>query len=191
MQYLKYFQFKYEPIQITRNSRGWNPNRKRNIPNITNSQLTASLCSTELAIVEFEQKKKNVLIELKNLKVSLRCANRSRANAKANADRTESKLKISDRVTSDMLEENKEIKEPLEEATSKAESLQSELLESNKSNLLLKQKLDEYDLAKNTDFVITVFRTRCLEQGAQFLKYGFDFNDLTDFDQLFDLMNTK
>ena len=31
--------------------------------------------------------------------------------------------------------------------TSKAESLQSELLESNKTNILLKKKLDEYDLA--------------------------------------------
>ena len=32
--------------------------------------------------------------------------------------------------------------------TSKTESLQSELLESNKTNILLKKKLDEYDLAK-------------------------------------------
>ena len=31
--------------------------------------------------------------------------------------------------------------------TSKAESLQSELLQSNKTNILLKKKLDEYDLA--------------------------------------------
>ena len=41
----------------------------------------------------------------------------------------------------------KEVKQQLEGVTSKAESLQSELLESNKTNILLKKKLDEYDLA--------------------------------------------
>ena len=46
-----------------------------------------------------------------------------------------------------MFEENKEVKQQLDEATSKAESLQSELLESNKTNILLEQKLDEYYLA--------------------------------------------
>ena len=111
------------------------------------TQLTASLWDTEFAIAEFEQQNKNLLNELNNLKVSLRCANRSRANAKINADRAESKLEISERVTSDLFEENKEVKQQLEEATSKAESLQSELLEANKTNILLKQKLDEYDLA--------------------------------------------
>ena len=111
------------------------------------TQLTASLWETEFAIAEFEQQNKNLLIELNNLKVSLRCANRSRANAKVNADRAESKLEISERVTSDLFEENKEVKQQLEEATSKAESLQSELLEANRTNILLKQKLDEYDLA--------------------------------------------
>ena len=50
-------------------------------------------------------------------------------------------------MTSDLFEENKEFKQLLEEVTSKAESLQSELLESNKTNILLKKKLDEYDLA--------------------------------------------
>ena len=85
-------------------------------------------------------------MELSNLKVSLNFANRSRVNAKINADRAESKLEISERVTSDLFEENKEVKQPVDEATSKAESLQSELLESNKSNFLLKKKLDEYDL---------------------------------------------
>ena len=85
--------------------------------------------------------------ELSNLKVSLTCANRSRANAKINADRAQSKLEISERVTSDLFEENKEVKQQLEEVTSKTESLQSELLESNKTNILLKKKLDEYDLA--------------------------------------------
>ena len=49
-------------------------------------------------------------------------------------------------MTSDLFEENKEVKRQLEEVTSKAESLQSELLESNKTNILLKN-LDEYDLA--------------------------------------------
>ena len=112
------------------------------------TQLTASLWDTEFAIAEFEQQNKNLLIELTNLKVSLRCANRSTANAKINADRAESKLEVSERVTSDLFEENKEVKQQLEEATSKAESLQSELLEANKTNILLKQKLDEYDFAK-------------------------------------------
>ena len=81
------------------------------------------------------------------MKVSLNCVNRSRANAKINADCSESKLEISERITPDSLEENEEIKQRLDEATSKAEPLQSELLESNKTNILLKQKLDEYDLA--------------------------------------------
>ena len=111
------------------------------------TQLTASLWETEFAIAEFEQQNRNLLAELNNLKVSLKCANRSRANAKINANRAESKLEISEKVTSDLFEENKEVKEQLEEATSKAESLQSELLESNRTNILLKQKLDEYDLA--------------------------------------------
>ena len=88
-----------------------------------------------------------MLAELSNLKVSLNCAIRSRANAKINADRAESKLEVSERVTSDLFEENKEVKQQLGEATSKAESLQSELLEANRTNILLKQKLDEYDLA--------------------------------------------
>ena len=111
------------------------------------AQLTASLWETKFDIAEFEQQNKNLLAELSNLKVSIKCANRSRANAKINADRAESKLEISERVTSDLFEENKEVKQQLEEATSKAESLQSELLEANKTNILLKQKSDEYDLA--------------------------------------------
>ena len=115
--------------------------------NQTDSQLTASLWSTELAIAEFEQQNRNLLMELSNLKVSLNCANRSRANAKNNADRAESKLEISERVTSDLFEANKVVKQQLDEATSKAESLQSELLESNRTNILLEQKLDDYDLA--------------------------------------------
>ena len=111
------------------------------------TQLTASLWETEFAIAKFEQQNENLLIELNNLKISLRCANRSRANAKINADRAESKLEISERVTSDLFEENKEVKQQLEEVTSKAESLQSELLEANKTNILLKKKLDDHDLA--------------------------------------------
>ena len=51
------------------------------------------------------------------------------------------------RVTSDLFEENKEVKQQLEEATSKTESLQFKFLEPNKTNILLKQKLDECDLA--------------------------------------------
>ena len=81
------------------------------------------------------------------MEVSLKCANRSRANAKINADRADSKLEVSERVTSGLFEENKVVKHQLEEVTSKAESLQSELIESNKTNLLMKKKLDEYDLA--------------------------------------------
>ena len=50
-------------------------------------------------------------------------------------------------MTSDLFEENNEVKQQLDEATSKAESLQSEFLDSNKANILLKKKLDEHDLA--------------------------------------------
>ena len=88
------------------------------------TQLIASLWETEFAIAEFEQQNRNILKELSNLKVSLNWANRSRANAKINADRAESKLIISERVTSDLFEENNEVKQQLEEVTSKAESLQ-------------------------------------------------------------------
>ena len=95
------------------------------------TQLTASIWETEFAIAEFEQQYKNLSTELRNLKASLNCANRSRANAKINADRAESKLEISERFTSDLFDENKELKQQLEEVTSKAESLRSELLESN------------------------------------------------------------
>ena len=114
---------------------------------LPDTQLTASLWETEFAIAEFEQQNRNLLMELSNLKASLNCANRSRANAKINADRAEPKLEICERVTSDLFEENKEVKQQLEQVTSKAESLQSELLESNKTNTLLEKKLDEYDLA--------------------------------------------
>ena len=46
-----------------------------------------------------------------------------------------------------MFEENKEVNQQLEQATSKAESVQSEPLEANKIKILPKQKLLEYDLA--------------------------------------------
>ena len=55
-------------------------------------------------------------------------------------------MEVSERVTSDSFEENKEVKQQLDEATSKAESHQSELLESINTNVLSKQKLDNYDL---------------------------------------------
>ena len=109
--------------------------------------MTALLWSTELAIAEIEQQNKALLHEPNNLEVSLRCANRPRANAKLDADRAESTLEISECVTFDLFEENKEVKQQLDDATSKAESLQSELLGSNKTNNLLKRKPDEYDLA--------------------------------------------
>ena len=63
------------------------------------------------------------------------------ANAQANADLAKSKMDFSEKVTSDLSEEDEEVKQQFEEATSKAESLQSELLEINKTNILLKQKL--------------------------------------------------
>ena len=71
------------------------------------------------------------------MKVSLNCAKRSRANAKTNVDRVGTKLEISEGVTSDLFEEKKEVKQQLDEANCKAESHQSEMLESNKTNILL------------------------------------------------------
>ena len=56
------------------------------------TQLTASFWETEFAIAEFEQQNRNLLMEISNLKASLNCANRSRANATINADPAESKL---------------------------------------------------------------------------------------------------
>ena len=50
-------------------------------------------------------------------------------------------------MISDLFEEDKDVKQQIEEATSEAESLQFELSEVNKTKILLKQKLDEYDLA--------------------------------------------
>ena len=70
-------------------------------------QLTTSLWNNEFPIAELEQQNKNVRIEFNILKVSVRCANRSRANAKTNADRAESKLEFSDKVISDLFGENK------------------------------------------------------------------------------------
>ena len=51
----------------------------------SDTQLTKSLWETEFAIAEFEQQNRNLLMERSNLKFSLNCANRSRANAKINA----------------------------------------------------------------------------------------------------------
>ena len=93
-------------------------------------------------------------IELINLKVSPQCANRSRANAKADANRPESKLRISASVTSDLFEENKEVKEQSDEMSSKAELLETELLEADKTNILLMQKSDEYHIAKRIPKII-------------------------------------
>ena len=112
--------------------------------------MTASLWSTEFAIAEFEQQNKNLLFELNILKVSLNCANRSRANARANADRAESNLEIWKRVASGLIEDKKEVKQQLDEAASKTESLQSELLYSNKTNIFSNQKPDENDLANES-----------------------------------------
>ena len=111
------------------------------------TNLTAALWKTEFAIAEFEQQNRSLNIELANLKNALCSANRSRAMAKENATRAEFKLEISERVTSDLFDENKELKNQIEEATSKAESLQSQLLEPNKTNILLNEKLDAFDVA--------------------------------------------
>ena len=100
----------------------------------TDCQLTASLWSTEFAIAEFEQENKNFLIEPE---VPLRCAIRLRGNPKPKADRAESKLEFSEKVNSHLFKENKEVEQQTVEATSKAESLQSEQLEANKTNILL------------------------------------------------------
>ena len=82
------------------------------------TQLTKSFRETEFAIAEFKQQNKNLLTELSNLKESLNCGKRPRANAKTNADRAEFKLEISEKVTFDLFEENKEEKQQLDEATS-------------------------------------------------------------------------
>ena len=116
----------------------------------TDCELTASLWSTEFANAEFEQQNENLVIELNNFKVSLRCANTSRANAKANADCAKPKLEISEKVSPDLFEENKEVQQELMEATTKAEPLQSEMIEANKMTILLKQKMDESDLVKKS-----------------------------------------
>ena len=71
----------------------------------------------------------------------------SHAKTKVNTDRAVSKQERSERVTSELFEENKEMKQQLDEATSEAKSLQSELLKANKTNILLKLKLDAYDVA--------------------------------------------
>ena len=107
----------------------------------TDSQLTSSLWNTEFTTAKFQQQNRSLSIELNNPKVSLRCANHSQANAKADVNHVVSKLKISEPFTFDLFEENKEVKQQLDEATSKAESLQTELLEANKTNILLKQNL--------------------------------------------------
>ena len=94
------------------------------------------------SLLQNSNNKKNLLTELSNLKSSPNCANTSRANAKINIDCAESKLQISEKVISDLFEENKEVKRQLTEVTSKTESLQSELLEANKTNFFLEQKLE-------------------------------------------------
>ena len=59
------------------------------------SQLISSTWNTEFAIAELEQQNRSLSIEMNNLKVSLKRANRSRENAKADANRAEFKLGIS------------------------------------------------------------------------------------------------
>ena len=104
------------------------------------------------------------------MKVSLKCANRLRAKAKKNADCAEFKLEVSERVTSDSIEENKQVKQYLEESTSKAESLQSELLDANKANILLQQNLDEYDLANKRFQVFLTKKTNQIKDQSDIEK---------------------
>ena len=47
---------------------------------------------------------------------------------------------------SDLFDENKEIQQ-IDEVTSKTQSIQTELLEAKKTKILLKQKLDEHEIA--------------------------------------------
>ena len=61
----------------------------------SDTQLTKSLWESEFATAEFEQQNKALRQELNNLKVSLRYANRSQANAKSDADQAEPKMGIS------------------------------------------------------------------------------------------------
>ena len=49
----------------------------------TDYQITSFWWNAEFAIAEFEQQNKKLLVELKNLNIFLRCANRSQANANA------------------------------------------------------------------------------------------------------------
>ena len=109
--------------------------------NISDTNLTAALWKTKFATAEFEQQYHSLNIVLPNLKNALCSSNRSRAMAKEKANRAEFKLEISDKVTSDLFDVNIELKKLIEEETSKAVSLQNELLESNKRNILLKEKL--------------------------------------------------
>ena len=108
--------------------------------------MTKSLWQTEFTKTELEQQNKILFLELNNRKLFLRCANRSRVHAELNAGQAVSKLEISACVTSDLFAEKKEVKEQLDEATTNSVSLQSELLESIKTNNLFKQKLDKDDI---------------------------------------------
>ena len=73
---------------------------------------------------------------MSNPNVSLNCANRFQENAKVNADLDESKVEISETVTSELFEESKEIKHQLNAATTKAASFRSKLLEIIKTNTI-------------------------------------------------------
>ena len=57
-----------------------------------------------------------------------------------NADRAESIFLTSEKVTSDLFEENKKIKSQLDEATAKADCIQSELPETKETNIALEVK---------------------------------------------------
>ena len=58
-------------------------------------------------------------MELNNLKIWRRCASRVHANGKNNADCEESKLNVSEKITSDMAAGNKELKKQLDKMTTK------------------------------------------------------------------------
>ena len=88
--------------------------KTQNWNNKINSPLTAFRWKIEFSISYFEERNQSFSKELNNLKVSLRSVNRSRTNAKVNADRTEPKLEISEKFTSDLFNKNTEITEQLD-----------------------------------------------------------------------------
>ena len=70
----------------------------------SDTNLTAALWKTELAIAGFQQQNRSLNIELANLKNALCSSNQSRAMAKEKANRAEFELEISEKVSSDLFD---------------------------------------------------------------------------------------